>query len=91
MLPQEIKKQAFKFLSEGMQYKDICIKLGISVTTLRKWRCEKKLFVRTPYSEAFKQLIFCLRKEGMCAKEILEISGIGESTLHQWIKDAGIS
>lgn len=88
MLPQAIKDKAFEFLAQGKQYKDICTELNISVVTLREWRIQRKLPVRSPYPQAMIDLVLCLRKEGMRTVDILEISGIGESTFHQWVKNA---
>lgn len=74
---------------QGMSYRDICKKTGVSETTLSRWAQEKKWHrdkSARNYSSNKVELVKRLWCGGYSIRDIQTMSGVARRTIYRWAK-----
>ena len=92
----EIKQEAIQQMKDDKTNAEISKELGVSTTTLAKWRRSSGLQNSTKsksngrYSDEIRQECLQQMREGKSYKEISELFGVPRKTLGYWRRRAGI-
>lgn len=86
-LNSEVKKIAIELVKRGHSVAEAAREVGAARITVSRWCAGYG--IKPPkwqYPEAFRQLVLCLRREGVPVMELIEMAGIGHTTYTRWIK-----